>query len=199
MHQVHPDFSTGFLGRTRRVLRCGATVSLLVSLTACTTTPKVKTESDTAVDFSRYRTFAVLPLDVSGAGADPGTALRLGRPSEEAVRQSLTAKGLAEAPRDKADCAVLVRGQSIPRVEVTQMGYTPMYYGRVRVYYPAASSAVNVRTTNDRRLVVEVYDNATRRLAWTGWIERSGTGKVEPEKVQEGIRLILQGFPPQKL
>jgi len=181
-----------------RSAACCVLAGLLLSLTGCATAPKVQSERDVMVDLARYRTFAVLPLEVSGTGVDPGTVLRLGRPAEEAARQALTAKGMTETNRERADCAVLVRGQSIPKVEVTRLGYTPMVYGRARVYYPATSSAVDVQTTNERRLVVEVYDNTTRRLAWAGWIEGSGSGKVRPEKVQEGVGLILAGFPPSK-
>jgi hypothetical protein len=168
----------------------------LVGFTACSTMPKVQTETDSAVNFARYRTFAILPLTATGGGVDPGAALRLARPAEEAVRETLLGKGLTEAARDQADCAVLVRGESIPKVEVTNLGYSHAYLGRGRVYYPIGTRAIDVQTTNERRLIVEIYDQPTRRLAWVGWMERTGTGSVEPGKVQEGIRRILDGFPP---
>lgn len=168
---------------------------LLVGLAGCSTMPKVHTERDTAVDFSRYRTFAVLPLAVQGAGVDPGVVLRLARPAEEAAREALTSKGLTEIQRDQADGVVLVRGESLPKVEVTSMGYSPAYIGRGRVYYPGGARVVDVQTTNERRLIVEIYDNRIRRLAWVGWMERTGAGKVEPEKVQAGVRAILGEFP----
>ena len=176
----------------------GWALALLLGLTACTT-PKVRTEHDGAVDFSRYKTFAVLPLSTSGPGVDPGAALRLAEPAEQAVRDSFIAKGMTEAARDTADCAVHVRGESLPRVEVTNWGYTayPVYGVRRRgwVYYGGYRD-VDVRTTEERKLIVEIYDNASHKQAWVGWIERSGSGPVRPEKLQEGIRKILAGFPP---
>ena len=122
--------------------------------------------------------------------------MRLAGPAEDAVRQTLTAKGLTETTREQADCAVLVKGEAVPKVEVANMGYTPGIYGRSGVYYPHGPPVTELRTTKQRRLLVEVYDNQTRRLAWVGWMERTGTSKVEPEKVQEGVRRILEGFPP---
>ena len=175
---------------------CMSTLALL--LAGCSTTPKVRTEHDSAVNFSRYKTFAVLPLSTSGPGVDPGAALRLARPAEQAVRDALTAKGMTEAARDKADCAVHVRGESLPRVEVTDWGYTAYPVGVRRrgwVNYGGYHD-VDVRTTEERKLIVEIYDNASHKQAWVGWMERSGGGPVEPEKVQQGIQKILAGFPP---
>ena len=50
--------------------------------------------------------------------------------------------------------------------------------------------------TEDRRLIVEVYDNGSHQPAWVGWIERSGDGPVNPERVRNGIHEILKNFPP---
>lgn len=170
------------------------TVALTLGLTGCST-PKVRSEHDNAVNFGRYKTFAVLPLVATGAAVDPSAALRLASPAEQAVREALLAKGLTEVARDQADCAVAVRGESLPRVEVTQWGYTrPVYtrYGRVTVQH----GDVDVRTTVERKLIVEVYDNASHKQAWVGWSEHSSGGAVKPEKLQAAIRKILTGFPP---
>jgi hypothetical protein len=173
-------------------------IILMIGLTGCSTV-KVRTEHDSAINFSTYKTFAVLPISTAGSGVVPGTALRLAQPVEQPVRDALTAKGMTEAARDQADFAVLVRGESLPRVEVTDWGYTsyPSYGVRRRgwVYY-GGHHDVDVRATEERRLIVEIYDNASHKQAWVGWIERSASGPVDPEMVQNGIRKILEGFPP---
>ena len=181
-------------------LKLAATVcagALVAMLSGCAA-PKIHTEHDSAANFAAYKTFAVLPFAASGAGTDPGAALRLATPAGQAVRDSLAAKGLSEAARDQADCAVSVRGESLPRVEVTGMGYTTYPVGVRRrgwVYYGGVH-AVGVETTLDRKLIVEVFDNATHKLAWVGWTEHSGDGTVKAEKLSEEIRRILAGFPP---
>ena len=173
-------------------------VAVIASALAGCAAPKVHTERDSAVNFAAYKTFAVLPLVTSGAGSNPGDALRLTKPAEQAVRDSLSGKGLTEAARETADCAVSVRGESLPRIEVTGMGYTTYPVGVRRrgwVYYGGVH-AVDLQTTMDRKLIIEVYDNASHKLAWVGWTEHSGSGPVDVDKLTKGIHHILDGFPP---
>lgn len=176
----------------------GLAFALVNALSGCSTMPKVHNEHDRAVDFARFKTFALLPFSASGASVDPGAILRLTQPIEQAVRESMAAKGLAEAARETADCVVHVRGESLPRVEVSDWGYTayPVGVGRRGWVYSGVRHGTDVRTTEDRKLIVEIFDNTSHKQVWAGWIERSGTGQVLPEKVQEGVRNILAGFPP---
>lgn len=189
---------------TRRLLGACA-IAIAAGLTGCSTTPKVYSESNTAVNFGAYKTFAVLAPRASGSGIDPGAALRLTQPIQQTVREVLTAKGMTETAREQADFAVTVRGESVPKVEVTDWGYTSYPYGVSRAGwnhyggygyggYPGYGG-VQVTNTDERRLIIEIFDNASRQEAWVGWMERTG-GAVETEKLLEGVRLILGGFPP---
>jgi hypothetical protein len=161
--------------------------------------PKVHTQRDAAVNVAAYRTFAVLPLTATGPGIDPGEVLRLARSAEQTVREVLVARGLSETLREQADCVVHVRGESLPRIEVTDWGYLNEPIGlrhRGGGYYYSPRE-IHTTTTMDRRLIVEIYDNPSRRLAWVGWLERSGGGTVQAEQLQESIRRILSCFPPE--
>ena len=194
---------------TGRRLLGACAVLVAAGLAACSTTPKVYSDYNTAVNFKGYKTFAVLAPRASGGGIDPGAVMRLSQPVQQAVRDSLSARGMTEVAREQADFAVTVRGESIPKIEVTDMGYTayPYPYGASRAgwahyggyggYGPYAgySSGVSVRNTTERKLIVEIFDNASRQEAWVGWMERTG-GSVDTEKVLAGVRLILEGFPP---
>jgi Domain of unknown function (DUF4136) len=185
----------------RRLLGASA-LALSLVLTACATAPpKIQTEHDGTMNFAAYRTFAILRPRASGSAVDPGTAIRLTEPAMDAVREAMTAKGMTEAAVEKADCAVRVSGQSMEKVEVTDWGYTSYPYGARRagwVYGPGAygGSNVDVRQVTERKLIVEIYDNASRKEAWVGWSEHSGDAKVEPEQLKQAIRNILASFPP---
>ena len=182
-------------------------VAIAMGLTGCNTTPKVYSDANTTVNFGAYKSFAILELRASGPGIDPGAAMRLTQPVQQTVREVLTARGMTEKPREQADFAVRVRGESLPKVEVTDWGYTsyPYGYGVHRAGWNhyggygyagyGGTGGVQVTTTDERKLIIEIYDNASRQEAWVGWMERTG-GKVETEKVLEGVRLILAGFPP---
>ncbi len=183
--------------------RLGASaLALALALTACATSPpKIQSEHDASVNFAAYRTFAILRPRATGNAVDPGTAVRLTEPAMDAVREAMTAKGMTEATVEKADCAVRVSGKSVEKVEVTDWGYTAYPYGAYRagwVYGPGPYGGrnVDVRQVTERTLIVEIYDNASRKEAWVGWSEHSGGGKVEPEKLKEAIRNILATFPP---
>ena len=195
------------VGTIRRAVAVGVTALVVAAtLTGCASM-KVSTEHDTAVNFAGYKTFAVLPISTERAGVDPGMALRLAPVAEQAVRDALTAKGMSEVAREQSDFAVLVRGQSLPRIEVTHWGYTPYgsypgypgYAGRRSGWaYPSYGGypQSDVQVTEDRRLIVEVYDNKSHNPTWVGWIERSGDGEVNPDRVRDGILEILKSFPP---
>jgi hypothetical protein len=189
----------------RRVLAACA-IAVVAALTGCTTTPKVYSDSNSAVNFGAFKTFAVLTPKATGGGIDPGVAMRLSQPIQQTVREVLTAKGMSEVAREQANFVVSVRGESVPKVEVTDMGYTAYPYGVSRAGWNhyggygyggyAGYNAVQVNNTNDRRLIVEIFDNASKQEAWVGWIERTSSAPVDTEKVLEGLRLILGGFPP---
>jgi len=184
--------------------------AILAGLAACTTTPKVYSDYNEAVNFGAYKTFAILPLRASGSGVDPGAALRLTQPVQQAVRDALTSRGLREVAREQADFAVSVRGESLATIEVTDFGYTayPYPYGTSRAGwahyggygryggYPPYGNTVSVQNTNQRKLIVEIFDGASKQEAWVGWMEQTSNSKVDAEQVVAGVRLILGGFPP---
>jgi hypothetical protein len=168
----------------------------------CSTTPKVKTEFDKTSDFSKYKTFAVLPVSRSGPASDPGVALRVGKPAEEEATATLVAGGFQPAEQGQADFSVLLRGESIPKVEVSQWGYTPMVGGRYGGTYGGmyvggyGSSHIDVDQYDERSLIVEVYDNQTKKVVWVGWSKRRASGEITVEKARAAVRNVLSAFPP---
>lgn len=175
-----------------------AVVGLIVwGVAGCSSIP-VHTEHNPGVNFAAFKSFAILPVTTTGGGVDPGTALHLMNVAELAVRESLTAKGMTEINREQADFAVNVRGESLPRVQVTDWGYStyPVAVRRRGWVYYGGYPSVDVTTVLDRRLVVEVYDNSTHQQAWVGWTDHPDSGTVKPEKLKESLKKILADFPP---
>jgi hypothetical protein len=175
----------------------GPIAVLAVALTACSTTPKVNTQAQPGTDFTRYHTFALMPLPTTGPASDPGLMLRVAEPARQAAVQALTAKGLTEADRAQADLAVNLRGQFLPKVKVTEYGYAA---GPVvpRLGAPQGGyrySGVDVENYEERTLTIEVFDNHTKELTWVGWSKREATDQVDVEKLQAAIRSILAGLP----
>jgi hypothetical protein len=167
----------------------------LLLATGCAT--PVNTEYKAGVNFSQYRTFALLPLPQQASASDPGAALRLAEPAREAVRSALEAKSLAEAPAGQADLAVNLRGQSLPRVEVKNYGYT--YPAMTRYGYPVTvvqNPYTTVSTYDERTLIIELLDNRAKEVVWVGWMKKQSSGPVRAQDLQQAIREILAKYPP---
>jgi hypothetical protein len=173
----------------------GPIAVLAITLTACSTTPKINTQAKTGADFTRYHTFALMPLPTTGPASDPGLMLRVAEPAHKAAVEALTAKGLTEADREHADLAVNLRGQFLPKVQVTNYGYAASPVGLRRGYGGGVVYGQDVSNYEERTLTIEVFDNHTKELTWVGWSKRDATAQVDVEKLQAGIRSILAEFP----
>jgi hypothetical protein len=175
-----------------RTLVRAAALTLLFA--GCQSTPSVFSDAKPGQDFAAYRRFALLPLSAVENPSDPGLMLRISEPARKTVVEALVAKGFAEVERAQADFTVSVRGHAIPRTEVTELGYSHGAFGRGYMY--PASHDVDVYNYEERTLAVEVYDEKSKEQVWVGWFTIEGTGRIEAQRVCEGLRLILAQFPP---
>ena len=188
------------LPRRQRSLRLPLeSLVLAVLLPACSTTPPVQTETKAGSDFAHLRTFALMPLPTTAPVTDPGLMLRAAEPARQAAVEALTAKELTQVDRAQADIAVNLRGQSLPKIEITGWGYRGAgVYGRMGRYQGRPGYVPGeVRNTEEGTLTIEIFDNRTKELAWVGWSQTDATGPVEVKRLQEAIRAILAKFPPR--
>ncbi len=175
-------------------------ISLLLTaflLAGCQSLPKVETETAPNTDFSAYKTFAVLMPKAAQSSDDPGMYMRVSGPAQQAVIDDLTARGLSKAELGQADICVNLRGQSLPKINVDNYGYDRVAftrYGRAVPVY-GFGGGTQVTTSNERTLIVEIYDNRTKEMVWVGWASKESTSKVEVEKVVAAIHHILKDVP----
>jgi hypothetical protein len=142
------------------------------------------------------KTFAVLPLPKSGPASDPGLMLRLAEPLRAALVEGLTARGYTQAEAEMADFTLNVRGEVMPRTDVTDWGYRGGYTFGPRgtlLFLPAAPT---VSTYDEQTLIIEAADRTTKELLWVGWMKRSTYRRsVTVEEVTAAARQILAEFP----
>ena len=124
--------------------------------------------------------------------------LRIAQPARETLVRELTAKGLSEAPLEKADLAINLRGQSLPRVEVRDYGYTYPVMTHQGMVTVRQNPYATVSTYNERTLVVEMVDTKAKEVVWVGWTKKNSSGAVKAEDVQKALENILSKFPPAK-
>ena len=170
-------------------------LSTALCLIGCATKPNVNHDIKAGTDFSRYKTFALLPLPRQGPPSDPGLVLRIGPAVQAALVHSLNTRGLVEAPAGSADLSFNLHGQTVPKVDVTQMGFSrPVMtrYGRVEV---VTDPHLMVNEYEERTLTIEAYDNRTKQNIWMGWSTREASGPIRIERVTQAIRQIIETFP----
>ncbi len=173
----------------------GCCVGAVLVVLGCST--PVQTDYKTGANFSRYRTFALIPFPQQAPAEDPGMVLRLAQPAREAVVGELTAKGLTEAPVSQADLAVNLKGRSLPRVEVKNYGYTYPVMTRYGIVTVVENPYTSVSTYTERTLVIEIFDNHSKELVWVGSTKKDTSAKpVSAQTLQDGIRKVLARFPP---
>jgi hypothetical protein len=182
------------MSKAHRALLVAALTALLVGA-GCST---VNTDYKAGADFTKYRTFVVMPLAQQAPAQDPGAVLRLAQPAKEAVTEALTAKGLTEAPADRADLSVNLRGQSLPKVQVRDYGYTYPVMTRYGMVTVTQNPYTSVSTTTERKLIIELLDNHAKELVWVGWMTKDSSAKVTPEALQKAIQEVLAEYPPSK-
>jgi hypothetical protein len=174
-------------------------LTALLLLFGCQSGPKISSEFNPDTDFSGYSKYVMLPLPASIPGGDPGMVLRTGKIIEQAAIDSLAAKGFQQVEAAEADFAVKLTGKVVPKVDVTDMGYTAMprrgWYGYYQPFY--YESNVYVDQYEEGTLIIEVYDAASRELVWVGWGEaRKRSGPPDTERINAAVDSILAGFPP---
>jgi hypothetical protein len=173
-------------------------LALAILLPACSSTPRIRTEGNASVDYSRFHTFSLMPLPTAVPVSDPGLMMRISDPARQAVKDAFAAKGITEADRTNADIAVNLRGKILPKVEMADWGYrSGPVYGRYGTYYGTAGYRdIDTVTYEDRTLYIEIYDNKAKDLVWVGSSTTEGTGEIQAANVQKAIHLILAEFPP---
>ena len=178
------------------LMRIAPAISLAAFLSSgCSTAPRVQTNYDPTTDFAACKTFAILTTSGGNSARNP----ELASIAEEAARQALLAKGFVERSTNAADVTFALRGKSLRRVE--QSGgddFEPVSLdaGTGWKHYESRRPP-EPRTVYDRTLFIEGYDKKSNQI-WVGWLEASGNSRIDPKRLEESVRTILEKFPPAK-
>jgi len=195
------DFSGGLL-RLKPMNRCLAILCgcVLATLCGCRSPHAIRIAADPKGDPSRYQTFGLLPVAGEFSASHPDLLLRAAKTATNTVVRVLQQKGYQPAPPQGADFVVYLRGKLVPSRDVTELGYLPAFgrMGWAKPYPYAYGYTLQDETLfRENVLIIEVYDNTTRKMAWVGWTQlpdkiRPATEAVE---VMEAVQRILARFP----
>ena len=170
----------------------------LFLLNACSSPLKVTSDFDKDVDFTKYKTFAMYPLqDKSGAISQLNQNRIIA-----AVKNQMVAKGFTE---NESNPDVLVNVVTYLK-EKQQVTANTNYYGYGGYYRPyawgggMASGTTTYSTYNyhDGTLMVDVVDAAKKQLVWQGVgnKEIDNPSKNPDERITNAVTKIMASFPP---
>ncbi len=173
----------------------------LAFLGGCATGPQINHDLSPEVDLSGFETFALMPLPKRVEGAQPDANQRYGRAAQEAMRDALLAKGYTEAASlEEADFALNLKAAISPTLNVAQWGYTTGnyagtdYWGTSSYYEVVAD--VDVRPKDHALVLLEIYENKEKTLAWCSWIiEPTRANRMTADEVKLLLTKMLASFP----
>lgn len=160
----------------------------------CQSGPVIGSESNRDVDLTGFRTYALLPLPERIENADPGVMLRIAKPIEEEIHAAMFRLGYRRSPEKEADVILGVRGKVVPRVDVTDWGYSYHGYGHWGSYY--GPSGVSVHEYQEGTLSIEAFPRASKTLAWVGWAKDRVEEEGDELRLRKAVQDILARFPP---
>jgi len=163
-------------------------------------TMNVQTDAapDAAQTTAGYRTYAWLPLQAEDRAHNPALVPQV----QQSADRELAAKGYQRIDSGEPDFRIGWHANVENRTEVEQInpyyGYVwdPTFFGPYA--YPGA---VAVREYREGTLVLDVVDASTNKLVWRGSAEAevpaSASLHERAEKIDEGVKRILEKFPPK--
>ena len=174
----------------------------LVVVTLGCSSISVKTQYDTKVDFTRYKTFAWVPKP-SGPEPGPPVAPQFRARLEQAVERALEAKGL-QRPPPQTEPDLALDYHAYLRLDrdrwVSNYGYAvlPTVTADWSYDYWDDEPGVEVRDYETGTLVLDVVDTKARRLIWRGTAQGMASASATDEMLLEEARKLVKDFPPHK-
>ena len=148
---------------------------------------KITTEFDTAVDFSKFKTFAI--RDGQLRSPSPALNSELTKKHLDAeIERALTARGLTKAT-GPSDLNVFYTMGSLRRLETET--------------YPAGWRGLGTRVARvpntEGNLVIDLRDPTTRSLVWRGIATEEERSPARlAEKLDDMVKKAIAKYPPKK-
>ena len=149
---------------------------------------------DPAVDFSKYKTYTWMEVAEPEKQRPRGMSELVEKRIVAAVDANLAAKGYTKQDAGPTDFVVHFMATTQEKIDFNTYYTGWGYYG----WYGGSQVVADQYT--EGTLIIDVFDSATKGLAWRG----TATGTVDPGasaeqrnlRIQEAVAGIFQRFPP---
>jgi hypothetical protein len=163
------------------------TLLLGLTLALCATAQKIQVESDAAVDFSRFKTFAIREQRLNSS--NPALNSELVKKQINAdIQKALGAKGLTFVPSGKSDLNLRYTLGAVRKTEIET--------------YPAGWRGWGTRVVRvpytEGTLVIDLRDPSTRSLVWRAIAqENKGDASKIEGKIDDMVKKSFDKYPPK--
>ena len=165
-------------------------------LAACASKPTIRSNTDPAVDFSKYQTYGFFDEVTGHAPAYESFATRY---IKSAIDYEMQQRGFRKTGNPQL--LVNINVQTKDKVQVAETPTGGGYYGyRYGMYGWGAGVSTSVDNYTEGTLNVDVVDSATSRLIWegiaVGRIHDKARANPQPA-IDEVVRQVFERFPRQ--
>jgi hypothetical protein len=161
-------------------------LALVIGLAPSASAQDVKTDYDHAIDFSKYKTFAIQVKTTWGTPFAEKRAL-------DEVTKALVAKGWAPATDPaKADASVMIHGATQTKHDVNT------YYSGGGWRFGGGMANTSVTEFQVGSMLVDIFDAKTKSLIWRGMgsDELSDKADKNQKKLVNATEKMFKNFPP---
>lgn len=183
----------------RKALSTWILFAAAMLLTACAAPqPKIQSNYDRSVDFSRYRTYNIMPS--AGRNAE-GYETLVGQSIRSAVEQEMESRGYVKDEHPDLLVNFSVTVKQVQKVStVPTAGPPPPYYYRGGIYrtWPTYSYDTWVREYHEGTLLIDIVDAQQKQLVW----EAAGSGRLKKPltedidaRASKAVALLFAQYP----
>ena len=175
-----------------------STVCLASLFSACETVT-VTTDHDPSATFAKYKSYTLAPPR-KGETLSPSSEAAL----RDSLRTELAARGISEAPANKADLDIVRHvfiQQKTSVQQYTDWGYYhagvwPYGYGYYGMWPGAPTTYTMVDQYHEGTMILDFVDARTKRLVFRGTGQAVvGGPESNAEKIRQGVRKMMEGYP----
>ena len=164
-------------------------VALALLLAGCASGPKINTDYDHNVDFSRYKTYGFYnPMSIE----NPNYSSIYGSLLRDAIGKEMESRGYMQSNNPDLLINVSARLQDKTKVTTTTDPYMGGYYGYRAGYYGTwggygFGTQTQVSSYTEGTMNVDLVDRIEKKMVWEG----VAVGRIHQDKSKEEVRANL--------
>ena len=187
-------------GNMGRIILLSTVIGLAIGLAGCNTF-NVRTDWDPGMAFDDFGKFSwVEPPEVEGASPFADNSL-LRKRVRFAIEAELAERGF-QSTEEPGDANFLVTYSVILEDRLKVNGYSSSVGGGYRSHYGgfgSIHSTTSIRNYQESTLIIDFLDPGNDDLVWRGWatgIVRTRDRNWRRDRLEKGVKAILDAFPP---